>query len=96
MVKYDTITLVAEPVHGVFEQSAPTETEAYATIKSVSRSEFYTAKTYNIEPEVIFELSQDFDYNGQRVVLWRGERWRVIRNYIVGDAIELVCGKAVV
>lgn len=96
MVRADVIELISETpaAHGVFD--APTETaqKTYCTIRSVGMREFYEAKSAGLEPDVVFSLTDSDDYDGQKVVIWNGVRYRVVRTWLRGDGIDLTCERA--
>lgn len=94
MLRVDVIDLIGEApeAHGVFDTVTETKTQVWCTIRSVTRSEYYQAKSAGIEPQVVFRLEADFDYHGEKIVEWNGHRYRVIRAYFgTQDWIELTC-----
>ena len=96
MVRADVIELVSESpeAHGVF--AAPTETtqRTMCTVRSVGMREYYEAKSAGLEPDVVFRLADADDYDGQKIVIWNGSRYRVVRTWLQGDGIDLTCEKA--
>ena len=66
----------------------------FAEVRSVTRSEFYQAKSAGINPELVFMLTDYADYHGEKVFLYGGERWRVIRTYNRGQTLEITAGRA--
>lgn len=68
------------------------------TVKSVNRSEFYSAARNGMRPEAVFEVNK-YDYNKEKIVEHDGQRYDVIRDFMpYGKAdlesferIELVC-----
>lgn len=95
MTRADVIYLVSESpeAHGVFDNHAETETMVYCTVKSVSMREFYTAHEAGLEPDIVFNLTNAEDYDGQKIVLWNDVRYRVIRTYVLGMGIDITCEK---
>lgn len=93
MIRAEIITLVAEDpaAHGVFD--APTETgrDVFAEIRSVGYNEFYAAKSAGIEPSIVFVLTDYLEYDGEKIVLFNDERYRIVRTYTNGQTIELTC-----
>lgn len=93
MVRADVIYLVAEnpEAHGIFD--APTETPrmVYCTVRSVGFNEYYTALANGLNPTIVFRMAERTEYHGEKIVLWEGVRYRVVRTYIQGDGIELTC-----
>lgn len=96
MIRATTIDLINEApeAHGVFDAPTETVTTVFAEIRSVTRREFYEAKSAGINPELVFMLTDYADYNGQKVFLFNGERWRVIRTYANGQTLEITAGRA--
>lgn len=96
MIRATTIDLLAETpeAHGVFDAPVETATTVFAEIRSVSRSEYYQAMSAGIEPELVFMLTDYADYAGQKVFTYNGERWRVLRTYSNGQALEITARRA--
>ena len=96
MIKATTIDLINETpeAHGVFDAATETTTTVFAEVRSVSRREFYEAKNADINPELVFVLTDYADYAGQKVFLYEGKRWRVIRTYCKGQTLEITAGRA--
>lgn len=70
---------------------AETKTNVLCDLKSVTRSEFYSAAQAGLNPEQVFEIN-GFEYNGETEVEFLGERYSVIRTYRTGyEVIELTC-----
>lgn len=68
--------------------------EVFCGLRSVTRSEFYQANATGYKPELVFILADYYDYNGETLVDYDGQRYRVIRTYRTGQALELVVTKA--
>lgn len=97
MLRADVIDLITETRsgHGVHEAVTETARTVYCTVQSVSRTEYYTALNAGIMPEYVFRLSLAEDYQGERVVRFRGQRFRVIRTYVTeDDGIEITVERA--
>lgn len=96
MICDDVCKLVNEApqAHGIFDAPAETFTEVYCQVESVSRTEFWRAQQAGLEPGYVLRLSEYADYDGQKVVVFRGRRWRVLRTYVTDHAIELTIGEA--
>lgn len=96
MICDDVCMLIRETpaAHGIFD--APTETpqRVFVQVRSVTRSEFYHAQQAGIEPAYVLRISEYADYNGEKIVFFRGKRWQVIRTYVDAQAIELTIGPA--
>ena len=93
MMRADVITLVSEDPssHGVYETYTPTNTEVFAEVRSVGMRESYEALSIGLHPEIVFSLTNEADYDGQRQVIWNNVTYKVVRTYVSGDGIELTC-----
>jgi hypothetical protein len=92
MVKADVIYLITEQesAHGVHAPVERTERMVYCQIRSVTRSEFYTALNAGIQPEYVFVLAVAEEYQGERHVRYRDQIFDVVRTYVTEeDGIEL-------
>ena len=97
MMRADVIDLITETAsaHGVHQSVTETARKVYCTVESVSRSEFYTALNAGIRPEYVFRLALAEDYQGERVVRYKGQKFRIIRTYMTSDdGIELTCERS--
>lgn len=64
-------------------------------LKSVSRNEFYNAAAAGLKPEIVFVV-HGYEYNGERIVEFEDNRYRVIRTYMTDfEEVELVCEKVI-
>lgn len=98
MQKHDVITLVAENPgeRGVYEDATDTERMVYCTVRSVGMRESYEAMAHGKRPELVFVLSQDFEYQGEKRVIYHNVRYDVIRTYVTeADGIELTVERMV-
>lgn len=93
MIRAEVIQLVAEDpgAHGVFDSVTETARTVFAEIRSVGYSEFYAAKSAGIEPSIVFVLADYAEYDGEKIVLFDGKRYRVVRTYTNAQTIELTC-----
>jgi hypothetical protein len=91
MVRADVIYLVKRiPENGgVFDDYEETRRMVYCTIHSVGMREAYEAMGHGLNPEVVFELSDYAEYLGEKIVVWQGVRYDVIRTYVKGQKIEI-------
>ena len=96
MICDDVIYLVSEDpqAHGVFEARQETEKMCYCKVNSVTRSEFYKARENGIQPLYAFVISEYADYNGEKILIYKDKRYRVIRSYVKNHAVELTVGEA--
>ena len=96
MICDDVIYFVTESpeAHGVFNKPTETQRMCYCRVNSVTRSEFYRARENGIQPQLVFVISEYADYNGEKVIIYNGKRYRVIRSYVKNHAVELTVGEA--
>ncbi|WJQ14581.1 phage head closure protein [Geobacillus stearothermophilus] len=60
-------------------------------VKSVSRSEFYSAATAGLRPSIVFVI-HGYEYDGEQEVEFESVKYRVIRTYSVSfEEVELTC-----
>lgn len=93
MKRYDVVELISEApaVHGVFEQPVQETRQVFVEVRSVSRSEWYSAQAQNIQADIVFVLTVDADYENEKELLFHEKKYRVIRTYMSDDGIELTC-----
>ena len=96
MICDDVIELVREDpkAHGVFEAHTEETVTCFCKVNSVSRNEYYRARDNGLEPVFVFVLSEYADYHGEKVVIFKGRRYEVIRSYVQNHAVELTVGLA--
>lgn len=63
----------------------------YVKPKSVRASEFYDAARSGLKPSIVLVLSNPKDYDGEKVCLYNGAEYTIIRTYQKPerDALEL-------
>ncbi|MEI7027153.1 phage head closure protein [Paenibacillus sp. y28] len=89
------LTLIGQ---GAYEEDEignqiPTETQTalLCSLRSIGRNEFYNAAVAGLRPELTF-IIHSYEYSGEQVLLFEGQRYRVIRTYATGiEELELVC-----
>lgn len=80
---------------------ARSERNVFASLKSVSQSEFYQAHAVGLKPEVKFVLADYLDYKGEMVLRFQdfnedeAQEYSVIRTYRNGTELELVCKRGI-
>ena len=92
MNKADVIQLITEnrTGHGVHEAVTETTRTVMCEVSSVRRSEYYTALNAGFQPEYVFALALAEDYRNERLVVFHGQKFRVIRTYLTeDDGIEI-------
>ncbi|WP_026886716.1 phage head closure protein [Clostridium beijerinckii] len=71
------------------------KTDLYCDLKSIGRNEYYNAASQGLKPEIIFVI-HNYEYNGEREILFEKNRYKVIRTYSKDfEEIELTCEKVV-
>lgn len=98
MRRQSVLTLIAEDpeAHGIFDPPAETERTVFAEIRSVGYVEYYRALEQDLHPTFIFRLADYAEYRGEKICVFEGVRYRVIRTYCDGQAIELTVEEATV
>lgn len=75
----------------VFQET--NKTSVLCDLKSVTRSEYYSAAQAGLNPEEVFEIN-GFEYAKEPEVEFMGERYSVIRTFRTSyETIELTCGR---
>ena len=87
MTRADVIDLVTEnrTGHGVHEAVTDSERTVMCTVESVRRSEYYNALNAGFQPEYVFKLALANDYQNERIVKFHGQKFRVVRTYLMDD-----------
>lgn len=85
MICDDVLYLVEETPgdHGIFEQHQETARMVFCQVRSVGQNEFWRAKENGLNPEYTFRLSDKKDYDNEKVCIYNGVRYRIIRTSIV-------------
>lgn len=92
MIRSSTVTLLtgAPEPRGVFVTPSEMGREVFCDVMSVGMREVYEAMTHGHRPEWTLTLSDYAEYQGERVCLFEGTRYRILRTYVRPDfAIEL-------
>ena len=77
---------------GVLDVRTETRRKTYCEEKSLSMSEVYQAKASGFSPQIRLRLPQDFEYRGETICEYKGERYNIIRDYRdekTGNSTEL-------
>lgn len=64
--------------------------EVFGRLGSIGQAEFYQAHAVGLKPELKFILADYLDYEGETVVEYLGQRYRVLRTFRTGQELELV------
>lgn len=75
--------------HGAFDQPLETLKERMCEVRSVRATDKYAALAAGLNPEWVLVLADYADYEGERLVQYGGERYRIIRTYVNRQEIEL-------
>lgn len=88
----EVLTLIQQ-VNGVDEygDTVVTETprEVFGRLASIGQAEFYQAHAVGLKPELKFVLSDYLDYEGETLVEYLGQRFRVLRTFRNGQELEI-------
>ena len=89
----DVARLITERYIGQDSDGNPTlkryATEIFCKVGAVSRNEFYRAAEHDLHPDLVITISHKIDYNGEKLVMYNGKLYDVIRSYWAGDEVEL-------
>lgn len=66
---------------GVLDTPTETRRKTYCEEKSLSLTEVYQARATGHAPTIRLVLPQDFEYRGETVCEYKGERYAIIRDY---------------
>lgn len=66
---------------GVLDERTETRRRTYCEEKSLSMSETYQARASGFAPTIRLVLPQSFEYKGETICEYKGERYNIIRNY---------------
>ena len=94
MKRVGIVTLITESpeARGVLDTVTETRRKTYCEEKSLSMSETYQARASGFSPSIRLVLPQEFEYRGETVCEYKGERYKIIRDYRdekTGNATEL-------
>lgn len=78
----------------------PTEKTIFATLKSISQSEFYQAQAVGLKPEIKFVIADYLDYSGEELLKYtpfqgEEETYSIIRTYRNGNTLEITCARGI-
>lgn len=94
MKRVGIVYLITEKpeARGVLDTPQETRRKTYCEEKSLSMSEVYQARASGFSPVFRLTLPQDFEYRGETLCEYKGERYEIIRDYRdekTGDSTEL-------
>lgn len=87
---------VATLIKRVYSDGAWEETErqVFCGVRSIGQSEFYQANATTYRPELKIVLADYLEYDGENIVEYNGQRFRVVRTYRTGLELEIVLESA--
>ena len=94
MKRVGIVYLITEKpeARGVLDTPTETRRKTYCEEKSLSLTEVYQARATGHAPTIRLVLAQDFEYKGETVCEYKGERYEIIRDYRdekTGNSTEL-------
>ena len=83
MKRVGIVYLIAEipEAAGVMDERTETRRKTYCEEKSVGMSEIYQARATGAAPSIRLKLPQNFEYRGETICEYKGERYSIIRDY---------------
>ena len=83
MKRVGIVYLIAEipEAAGVMDERTETRRKTYCEEKSVGMSEIYQARATGAAPSIRLKLPQNFEYRGETLCEYKGERYSIIRDY---------------
>lgn len=71
--------------------TAYSDRQVFCRTRGVTRREFYDAQQAGLRPSIVLLLSNRADYSGEKVAVYHGAEYSIIRTYWTdgGDEIEL-------
>ncbi len=93
MVRADKIILRGESpkAHGIYDDTVTDlDRELPCEVRSIGMNEMYTAKSQGLNPSFTFMLRNYREYYGEKIVIYQGVEYSVIRTYVnQNDGIEI-------
>lgn len=88
----EIVTLIKRTWDG----STQTETtrDVLCGLRSIGQQEFYEANATDFRPEMKIVLTDYLDYQDETLLSYNGTRYRVVRTYRAGQALELTVERA--
>lgn len=68
--------------------------EVFCSERSIGQKEFYQAHGTDFRPELKLILPDYLEYEGEKLVDYNGQRYRVLRTYRTGYELELTLERA--
>ena len=71
-----------------------TRRTVFCGVRSIGQKEFYEAQAVDFYPEIKFVLADHLDYEGERLVEYKGQLYSVLRTFRTGQELEIVVARA--
>jgi SPP1 family predicted phage head-tail adaptor len=68
-----------------------TSKTVFCKVQSIKASEFYQAASTNLKPELTIVI-RNSEYSSEESLIFNDIAYRILRTFIKGENIELVCG----
>ena len=83
MKRVGIVYLITESpeARGVLDTVTEARRKTYCEEMSLSMNETYQARASGFAPDIRLRLPQDFEYRGETACEYKGERYRIIRDY---------------
>lgn len=83
MKKVGVVCLITEKpeARGVLDITTETRRKTFCEEMSLSMTEVYQARASGHAPSIRLRLPQDFEYRGETLCEYRGERYSILRDY---------------
>ena len=83
MKKVGIVYLITESpeARGVLDATTETRRKTYCEEKSLGVSETYQARASGFNPVYRLKLPLDFEYKGETLCVYKGERFKILRDY---------------
>lgn len=83
MKKVGIVILITEKpeARGVLDTATERRRKTYCEEKSLSMTEVYQAQASGHAPTIRLKLPQEFEYRGETICEYKGERYAILRDY---------------
>ena len=87
---------VAVLIKRTYEGATRVETkrEVLCGFRSIGMKEFYQSSASDFHPELKLVLADYLDYDNETLADYNGQRYRILRTYRTGQALELTLERA--
>lgn len=95
---YDDVAILQTPGESTFDEYGNeiipvTETQVFVQPEGIYASEFYRAAQLGLKPSITLILANKADYAGQKVLVFHGKEYNIIRPdwSAQRDTLKLIC-----